>query len=373
VKVPFLDLKSLHARIQEELDHAIREVTGHTAFIGGPALARFERDLAEFMETAHAKGVSSCTAGLAMALRSLGLAPDDEVITTVHTAIPTAESIRLAGAKLVFADIDEATYQIDPEQVASLVTRKTRAILPVHLYGLAAPIDSILEIAERHGLTVIEDVAQAQGARFQGRRLGTFGKAGCLSFFPSKNLGGFGDGGAVVTDDDELHRFVSMYSNHGRLEKFTHEFEGANERLDGLQAAVLGVKLRYLDEWNERRRQVAGWYEEELGSIEELGLPRPIEGSEPVWHLYVVRAPDRDSLQRYLQERHIGCGLHYPISLNLQPAYAHLGQGEGSFKVAEKVASEVLSLPMDPFLTREQVGAVGDVLRDYFRIEHGAR
>jgi dTDP-4-amino-4,6-dideoxygalactose transaminase len=365
MNVPFVDLAGQHQRIRDDLDSALRGVIDKCAFIGGPALHEFECELAEFMHCRYAKGVSSCTAALAMALRSLGLAPEDEVITTVHTAIPTAEAVLLAGARLVFADVEEATFQIDPDHVESLITARTRAIVPVHLYGLAARIDRIVEIAERHRLTVIEDVAQAQGARFEGKRLGTFGRAAGLSFFPSKNLGGFGDGGAVVTDDEKIHRFVTMYSNHGRLEKFAHEIPGANERLDGLQAAVLRVKLAHLDEWNARRREVAAWYEEELGDVEGIVLPRPIEGSEPVWHLYVVRVADREALQGCLKEHGIGTGVHYPLALHQQPVFASYGHAEGSFPAAERICREIVSLPMGPSLIRGQIAFVGEKIRGY--------
>ncbi len=363
MKIPFLDLAAQHRRIRGELDEAIRGVVDACAFIGGERLRRFEKALAAHMERRHARGVATGTAALTIALRALRLEPGDEVITTALSAVPTPEAITLAGARVVFADLEPGTFQIDPDQVASLITPRTRAILPVHLYGLSARIDRLLGIAERHELAVIEDVAQAQGARFQGQRLGSFGLAGCLSFFPSKNLGGFGDGGAVVTDDEDLARFVTMYRNHGRLEKFTHEFEGANERLDALQAAILEVKLRTLDAWNARRREVAQWYQEALAEVEEVALPQPIAGCEPVWHLYVVLVPHRETVAKELNERGVATGLHFPQALHMQPAYAYLGHGRGSFPVAEQVAAHCLSLPMDPFLTREQVGYVAAQLK----------
>ena len=363
IDVPFLDLAGQHARLRPELDAAWRATVDGSAFIMGEPVEAFESELAAYMESRFACGVSNCTAALMLSLRALKLAPGDEVITTVHTAIATAEAITLAGGTVVFADIDPESWLVDLAQVESPITPRTRALLPVHLYGMPLPIDEFVALAARRGLALIEDLAQAQGARFAGRRVGTFGLAGCLSFFPSKNLGGFGDGGAVITDDADLSRYVSMYRNHGRLEKFTHEIQGGNERLDGLQAAILRVKLHVLDEWNARRRQVADWYAEELAGLDEIVLQRRTPGAEPVWHLFVVQTERRDALAAALKQRGIGTGLHYPMPLNLQPAFAHLGQGRGAFPVAERLCDQVLSLPMDPFLTREQVAAVADAVR----------
>jgi dTDP-4-amino-4,6-dideoxygalactose transaminase len=362
MKVPFLDLRGQHARIRMELDAAVRAVVDEGAFVGGPEIARFEAELAAFSGVHFARGVSSGTAALSIALRALGLRRGDEVITAAHGAVPTVEAIVLAGATPVLVDIDADTWLIDPDRVEEAVTARTRALLPVHLYGMPAPLDRLLEIAARRGLAVVEDCAQAAGARFQGRRVGSFGCAGCHSFFPSKNLGGFGDGGAVVTDDARIDRFAAMYRDHGRFEKFSHELIGANERLDTLQAAVLSVKLRYLDEWNALRRRVADWYAEELAELEEIRLQQRVAGAEPTWHLFVIGASARDSLAARLREKGIGTGLHYPLPLDRQPAFASLRRGK-RHPLAERVSSEVLSLPMDPFLTREQVRCVADALR----------
>lgn len=361
--VPFLDLAGQHRRLRDELDAAWRSVVDDSAFIRGAPVEDFERELAAFMERPFACGVANCTAALELSLRWLKLAPGDEVITSVHTAIATAEAITLAGGTVVFADVDPDTWLIDSAHAESLVTPRTRALLPVHLYGMPLPMDRWVALSARHGLPLIEDLAQAQGARFAGRRVGSFGLAGCLSFFPSKNLGAFGDGGALVTADESLARFAAMYSNHGRLEKYTHEFQGGNERLDALQAAILRVKLRRLDEWNGRRRQVADWYAEELAGVPDLALQRRTPEGEPVWHLFVVQWAERDALAAALAQRGIGTGLHYPIPLNLQPAFAHRGQGRGAFPVAERLCERVLSLPMDPFLTREQVACVAEAVR----------
>jgi dTDP-4-amino-4,6-dideoxygalactose transaminase len=365
MNVPFVDLRGQYLRIREEIDATLAAILEDSAFIGGPRLAAFERRLAGFMGTRYAKGVASGTASLTMTLRAIGLERGEEVIVPVHTAMPTAEAVALADGVVVFADIDEDTYLLDPERVKECITPRTKALIAVHLYGLCAPMDALCALAERYDLILIEDVAQAQGARFRGRRAGTFGHAGCLSFFPSKNLGGFGDGGAVVTDDAVVDTFVSMYSNHGRSEKFTHEMIGANERLDTLQAAVLEAKLRHLDDWNARRRQVASWYSEALGDVDEIALPRPLPDTEPVWHLYVVRVCDRDGLRAYLKQRGIETGLHYPLSLHRQPAWESLGYQEGDFPAAERVTSSILSLPMDPFLTREQVQHVAECTKEF--------
>jgi dTDP-4-amino-4,6-dideoxygalactose transaminase len=363
MQVPFLDLRGQHARIRVELDAALRIVIDDAAFVQGPAVGRFEAELARFSERSCARGVASGTAALSIALRSLGLEAGDEVITTVHSAVPTAEAIVLAGCTPVLVDVDPENWLIDPARVEAAITPRTRALLPVHLYGMPAPLDRLLELAQRRGLALIEDCAQAAGARFAGRRVGSFGIAGCHSFFPSKNLGGFGDGGAIVTDDPALDRFAAAYRDHGRLEKFTHERIGANERLDTLQAAVLSVKLRYLDEWNARRRQVADWYAEDLAGFAPVRLQKRVAGAEPVWHLLVVRVRGRDALATALREKGIGTGLHYPVALNQQPAFAFLGKGTGHYPIAERLCSEILSLPMDPFLTREQVRHVTDALK----------
>ncbi|HTO70662.1 MAG TPA: DegT/DnrJ/EryC1/StrS family aminotransferase [Myxococcota bacterium] len=365
MKVPFLDLQGQHARIRGELDAAVRAVVDDCAFIQGKPVARFEAALAKQLERRHARGVSSGTAALSIALRALGVGPGDEVITTAHTAVPTAESILLVGARPVFVDVDPETWLIDADRVEAALTPCTRALLPVHLYGMPAPLDRLLALAAQHGLPLVEDCAQAAGARLHGKRLGSFGRAGCHSFFPSKNLGGFGDGGALATDDDGIAEFAAMYRDHGRKEKFVHEIMGANERLDGLQAAVLEVKLRYLDEWNARRREVAGWYAEELAGIRSVRLQRrSAPSAEPVWHLFAVCVEDRDGLAKHLADRGVGTGIHYPLALSQQPMFARCA-APGDFPVAERVCREVLSLPMDPFLEREQVSWVCEAVKQF--------
>jgi len=370
MKIPFLDLAGQHARIRTELDAVLKAVIDECAFIQGSRVERFESDFARLLERRHVRGVASGTAALEIALRALGIGPGDEVVTTVHSAVPTAEAVLLAGARPVFVDVDPDSWLIDPERVERAITARTRALLPVHLYGMPVGLDRLLEIAARNGLPLIEDCAQSAGARYRGRRVGSFGKAGCHSFFPSKNLGGFGDGGALATDDDAIADFAAMFRDHGRREKFLHERLGANERLDGLQAAVLQVKLRVLDEWNARRRTVADWYAQELAGVRGVQLQRREPDSEPVWHLFVVRVADRDGLAKHLAERGIGTGIHYPLSLNLQPVFEAICPERATFPVAESVCREILSLPMDPFLEREQVRAVCDAVKQ-FCVERG--
>jgi len=365
MRVPFLDLAAQHALIRPELDAALRDVIDRSAFIGGSAVQELERTVAARQGVAHAVGTSSCTSALAAVLRSLGLRPDDEVVVPALTAMPTAEAVTLAGARVVFADVEPGTGQLDPSEVERWAGERTRAVVLVHLYGMAAPVDAVAEAARARGLVLIEDIAQSFGARLHGRPLGSTGLAGCLSFFPSKPLGGFGDGGMVATDDESTARFVRMYTNHGRAEKYVHVIGGANERLDGLQAAILSAKLRVFDDWNARRRTVAAWYREGLAEVEELRAPRPLEGSEPVWHLYPVFTPRRDELRAFLRERGIGTGLHYPLPLHLQPAYERLGLARGTLPVAERLTGETLSLPMDPLLSREQVDWVVESIKHF--------
>jgi len=366
MQVPFSDLAAQYLEARAEIDGVWQEAALRSAFIGGEPVKRFEAALAESFGLKYACGVASGTAALTATLRSLKLGPEDEVITTVHTAAPTAEAVTLAGGRVVFCDIEEDTFQIDPAAVEAAITPRTRALLPVHLYGLSARLKELLAIARKHNLALIEDCAQAQGTRYDDRLVGTFGAAGCLSFFPSKNLGGFGDGGAVVTNDEAIDRFVRMYSNHGRLEKFDHVIQGANERLDALQAAILMPKLRRLEQWNERRRQAAKWYEERLAGIAEIRLPRPIPPCTPAWHLYVIRIKGRNELAKFLKSQGIATGLHYPTSLNVQPAFAHLGKKAGAFPIAERLTQhEILSLPMFPHITEEQVDYVCQKIREF--------
>ncbi|GAB4563753.1 MAG: DegT/DnrJ/EryC1/StrS family aminotransferase [Anaerolineae bacterium] len=364
--IPLVDLKAQYQLIRDEIDAAIQRVIDNTAFIMGPEVKAFEEEFAAYCEASYAVGVSSGTAALFLALKACGIGPGDEVITTPMTFIATAEAVSQAGARPVFVDIDPRTYNIDPDQVQAAISPRTRAILPVHLYGQPAEMDPLLAIARRHGLWVIEDAAQAHGARYKGRRVGTLGDIACFSFYPGKNLGAYGDAGAVVTNNPELAARVRALRDHGRRSKYVHDELGWGERLDALQAAILRVKLRYLDQWNEARRQRAQTYSELLADLNVV-LPFVPSHIEPVFHCYVIRTPRRDEVLQALREQGIGAGIHYPIALHQQPAYRSLGYGEGAFPVAEQCSREVLSLPMYPELTQEQQQLVVDALRNAMR------
>jgi len=367
MKVPFVDMKKMHDPIRAEIDEAIASVIDRNAYIKQKELKLFEEELAASLGAAKAAGVSSCTAGTQLILEALGIGQGDEVITVVNTAIPTGESITAAGADVVFVDIRKGTFNIDPEGIRKAITPRTKAIVPVHLYGFPAPMDEIMAIAREHHLHVVEDVAQAQGGTYRGKRLGTIGSIGSFSFFPSKNLGCFGDGGAVAGMDADLVDRVAMLSDHGRKDKYSHLVEGYNHRLDNLQAAILRIKLRHLDDWNARRRAAAALYDEALAGIEQVITPKAPAGGDSVYHLYVIRVPDRDKLAAFLKEREISTGLHYPIPLHFQSAYARLGLGPGTFPEAEAATKEVLSLPMFPDISREQVHYVCESIREYYQ------
>ncbi|MFH0953104.1 MAG: DegT/DnrJ/EryC1/StrS family aminotransferase [Verrucomicrobiota bacterium] len=366
MKIPFLDLKKQHDPIRRQLHEAACRVIDSCHYIGGEEVKGFEQDMARWLGVQDVVGVACATSGLFAALKSLGVGPGDEVITTVHTAIATAEAVTLTGARPVFCEVRHGYFNLDPGEAARKITRKTKALLPVHLYGQPCEVDAFVALSRKHGIPLVEDCAQAQGARFRGQRVGTFGDLGVFSFFPSKNLGGFGDGGAVVARDPAVLKKVRMFSNHGRTSKYLHEFEGMNSRLDAIQAALLRVCLPHVDRWNELRRTVAKWYGERLREIAEVVRPRVTEGSEPVYHVYVILVPDRDSLQSYLSNRGIETGIHYPHALNTLPAYAYLDQGVGSFPEAEHDCAHMLSLPMSPVLTKDEVDHVCDAIRQYF-------
>jgi dTDP-4-amino-4,6-dideoxygalactose transaminase len=359
VNIPLCDLYAQYLTLKSDIDAAIERIVTQTAFIGGEEVRRFEREFADYCEATACVGVGNGTDALYVALRALGIGSGDEVITVAHTFIATAEAITLTGARPVFVDITEDTMLMDPDAVEAAVTPRTRAIIPVHLYGQPCDMDRIMEIARRHGLKVVEDAAQAHGARWRGKRVGSFGDAACFSFYPGKNLGAYGDGGAVVSRDESLIHRIRMLANHGRTDKYIHESEGVNSRLDGLQAAILRVKLRTLDASNAARQRHARHYLDRL-SDSDVVLPVVHPETESVWHLFVVRAQNRDSLQAALQKQGIGAGVHYPVPLHRQPAYKYLAMREGTLPVTERVAAHVLSLPMFPELTREQVNLVAD-------------
>jgi dTDP-4-amino-4,6-dideoxygalactose transaminase len=361
MSVPFVDLKSLHREIEGELQQVFCRVLESSAFVLGPEVKQFEKEFAEYVGTAHCVAVNTGTAALHLVLASLGVGPGDEVITVPHTFIATAEAITAVGARPVFVDIDETTFNMDPQLLEAAITTKTRAIIPVHLYGQMADMSPILEIANRHGIPVVEDACQAHGAEYKGRRAGSLGVAGCFSFYPGKNLGACGEGGAVTTNDPALARRIEMWRDHGSTKKYEHAFSGLNMRMEGLQGGILSVKLKYLDRWNNQRREAAAKYAEILA---ESGITIPAEAADRhhVYHLYVIQADNRDELRTRLNNAGIETGLHYPIPLHLQEAYRYLDYKQGDFPVTERVASRILSLPMYPGLSADAVGQVAGEL-----------
>lgn len=364
MRVPFLDLKAHHAPIRVELDAAIREVIDCGAFAGGPYVERFEEDFAKFCGVPFSVGVGNGTDALWLALLALGVGPGDEVITSPMTFMATAEAISYCGARPVFVDIEEDTYTMNPALLEQAITPRTKAIIPVHLFGQIADMDAILEIAKRHNLFVVEDACQAHGAEYKGRKAGSFGIAGCFSFYPGKNLGAFGEAGGIVTSSEELKRTVQVLRDHGQDRKYHHSRIGWNGRMDGIQGAVLGVKLRRLSEANFARRTNAAIYDKLLAPVKQVIIPRVGKDRLPVYHVYAVRIQDRDDVLKSLSERGIGCGVHYPIPVHLQPAYGFLGHRIGDFPVSEACGREFLSLPMFPELNPIQIENVVQELRE---------
>lgn len=347
-----------------ELGAAALRVLESGWYILGPELAAFERDFAAYHQVRHAVGVANGTDAIELALRALRIGPGDEVITVAHTAVATVCAVERTGATPVLVDVDEATFTLDPAAAAAAVTPRTKAIIPVHLYGHPADMGPLLELAARHGLAVVEDCAQAHGARIGGRLAGTMGHLGAFSFYPTKNLGAYGDGGAVITDDAALAERVRRLRNYGQEDRYHHAERGQNSRLDEMQAALLRVKLAHLDEHNSIRRQLAGEYSRQLtGVITPVCRP----GADPVFHLYVVRHPQRDALMSALQERGIGTLIHYPVPVHLQEGYRDLGYAPGSLPVTERIAREILSLPLYVGLTPERVSLVSDAINEWTR------
>lgn len=362
MSIPFVDLRSQYASIQDEVAGAIQGVLDSCTFIGGEPLAAFEQEFADFCNTDFAVGVASGTDALHLTLRALGIGAGDEVITVANTFIATGAAIEMAGARPVFVDIDPNFFTIEPALIEPAITPRTKAIIPVHLYGQTADMDPIMEIAQRYKLSVIEDAAQAHGAEYQGRRAGSIGHAGCFSFYPGKNLGAYGDGGAITTSDPKLVRRLLRLRDHGRSTKYEHAVVGYNSRLDALQAGILRVKLRHLEQWNRHRQQVVAWYQEGLRGA-GLTLPDERPGAKHVYHLYVVTTSERDKLQRRLAAVNIATGIHYPVPLHLQPAFRHLGYRIGDLPHAEAAARRILSLPMFPELTRHQIARITGSVR----------
>jgi dTDP-4-amino-4,6-dideoxygalactose transaminase len=362
-KVPFVDLSAQYATIVKEIDQAILKVLHGTDFILGRDVALFEQEFAAFCNAKCAVGVDSGTTALELALRAYGIGPGDQVITAANTFIATAFAISDTGARPVFVDAAPETYTINALQIESAITQRTKAIIPVHLYGQPADLDPILEISRRHGLVVIEDACQAHGARYKGKRVGSLAHAAAFSFYPAKNLGAYGDGGMLVTNDERIAESIRLLRNYGQREKYHHVVKGYNRRLDTLQAAVLRVKLKHLDKWNAARQECALAYKKLLAGG-EVTLPHQGNYAEHVYHLYVIRTANRARMQTFLKERGIATGIHYPIPIHLQPAYTDLGYKKGSFPVAEEQAEEVLSLPMYAELAQEMIEYVAEVIQE---------
>ena len=365
MKVSFVDLGAQHRQLEPELRDAFERVLRRTSFILGPEVERFEAEFARYINAEACVAVSSGTAALQLVLKALDIGPADEVITVPNTFIATAEAITAVGARPVFVDVDPVSYTMDPARVEKVITERSKAILPVHLYGQPADLNPLLAVARRHNLALVEDACQAHGAEYNGRRAGALGTAGCFSFYPSKNLGACGEGGAVVTNDTQLAQRVQMLRDHGSSRKYEHRFPGYNFRMEGLQGAVLSAKLKYLDGWNAQRRKLAAQYDQLLAGS-GLTTPAAMPYARHVYHLYVVQADDREALRQELARRDIATGLHYPIPLHLQEAYHSLGYRPGDFPVSERLTERLLSLPMYPELSSEAVeyvaAAVSEIL-----------
>jgi dTDP-4-amino-4,6-dideoxygalactose transaminase len=366
MQVPFLDLKAQNDSVWPEIQAALKPVMSEAQFILGPAVARFEKHFADYLGVRHCVGLNNGTSALHMALLACGIGPGDEVITTPATWISTTWAISYVGAKPVFVDVDPVTYTLDPRLVERAITPRTRAILPVHLYGQAADLSSLSRLADEHGLVLIEDAAQAHGARYHGRRVGSFGKAACFSFYPGKNLGCFGEGGAVVTNDEQVASRIRCLRDHAQTARHQHVEIGFNTRMEGVQAAVLDAKLPHLDDWNAARARHARRYHELLADLPGVILPEAPQEGAHVWHLYVVlvRGFDREDLRGELADRGVITAIHYPRPVPFQPAYAHLGYRPGDFPVAEDLMRHCLSLPMFAELTDEQITHVASTLQD---------
>jgi dTDP-4-amino-4,6-dideoxygalactose transaminase len=366
ISVPFVDLKAQYASIKEEVDAAIAAVIGDTAFVGGPFVNAFERAFAAYCGIGHCVGLANGTDALFVALKTLGVGPGDEVITAANTFVATSEAIAMAGARVVFVDMNPRTCNIDVDRIEEKITAKTKAIMPVHLYGQPADMDSIRELARKHGVYVVGDAAQAHGAAYKGRPISQLADITCFSFYPGKNLGAYGDAGALVTDNEAWAVQARMFANHGRTKKYDHDFEGINSRLDGLQAAILNVKLGHLDAWTERRRAIADRYNKALTGLDLL-TPTELDDVRAAYHLYVIRVPNgtRERFQHFLKAGGINTGVHYPIALPYLNAYRYLNHTDGDFPAALEASRQYVSLPMFPELTDQQITWVADRIQEF--------
>ncbi len=364
MRVNFVDLKAQYNSISDEIHKNISEVIDKTSFIFGPQVNRFELEFAEFCQTKHAVGVASGTDAIFLALKALEIGPGDDVITVANTFIATAQGISHSGANNVLVDCNLHNYNIDTTKIEAAITRNTKAIMPVHLYGQMVNMDEIKKIAGKNNLKIIEDACQAHGAEFKGKRAGSIGDINCFSFYPGKNLGAYGDGGMIVTNDENLKNKIELLRNHGQVKKYYHDLKGHNSRLDSIQAAVLSAKLPHLNKWNDKRRECAELYSRLLSETEVV-TPVELTENRHVYHLYVIRTKKRDDMLEYLKSKEIFCGIHYPISIHLQKAYEDLEYNKGDFPVTEEFAGQILSLPMFPELTEEQIRYTVENIKDF--------
>lgn len=364
MNIPFLDLKAQYRSISNEINSAMQQVLDACAFSGGKYVSQFEEQFAAFCGCSASIGVGSGTEALWLALMGLDIRPGDEVITVPNTFIATVEAISLCGATPVFVDVDQRSYTMNPHLLEAAITPRTRAIIPVHLFGQPADMDPIMAIAAKHGLYVVEDACQAHGAAYKGRMAGSIGHAGCFSFYPGKNLGAYGEAGGVITNDSRLADNIKMLRDHGQSRKYYHNVIGVNSRMDGIQGAVLSVKLKYLSEWNSLRRLNARRYNELLQDADGIVLPQEMEYARHVYHIYAVRVKNRDAFMSRLAERGIGCGIHYPVPIHLQEAYTPLNLGKGAFPVSEQCGEEFVSLPLFPEMSPDQVAYVAAAVKE---------
>ena len=362
MSVPFIDFTEQNKLIQAEVDSGWKRVVEKSSFIMGPDVKKFEGEFAALCGVKYAAGVNSGTDALYLALAALNIGPGDEVILPTFTFIATALCVSYTGAKVIFADIDEATYNISPESLKKAITPKTKVIIPVHLYGQMADMDEIKALADKRGIAILEDSCQAHGTRYKGKRSGSIGRAGCFSFYPTKGLGAWGDGGIVVTNDEKLNHMVEMLRDYGRTDRYAHKFKGYNSRLDTMQAVVLSAKLKYLDQWNAMRQKVAAVYAKEL-SGSGVVVPKNAPDREHVYQTYAVRVKNREKVMEALKAKGVTSLIHYPIPIHMQEAYSDAGFKAGDFPVAEKVCDEILSLPMFPHMSEAQVKEVASALK----------
>lgn len=366
MSVPFIDLRGQYLQLKDEIQPALEDIMSRGGFILGQEVSDFESDFAAYSDCSEGVGVASGLDALKIALRALDIGPGDEVITAANTFIATTLAVSSIGATPVLVDIDETSYNLDPEKLEAAITSATKAIIPVHLYGQPAEMDAIGKIAEKHGLRVVEDASQAHGARYHGKRVGSISDIAAFSMYPGKNLGAYGDAGVCTTRDTSLAERMRTLRNYGSDRKYYHDELGENSRLDSIQAAVVGIKLKHLDAWSDRRRAAAAGYTERLADVGDIVTPKVAANVEHVFHLYVIRTQQRDALMAHLQDRGIGCIIHYPVPIHLQKAYEDMAWKQGQFPLTEACADEILSLPMFPDLSEAQLDEVADGVRSFF-------